>query len=120
MVRRLPLLEHDRRELQREAAEHIERFQKAARTYQALHPDMCSMDGSIEAWARVELQQPAGYGRLVEELLIKAGELVSRDVVLLARMREEARHWLALQERIRRIEGTIQTITPFAKRVRRA
>lgn len=120
MVRRLPLLEHDRRELKRKAAEHFERFQQAARAYQVHHPEARSIDGSIEAWARAELQQPAGYRRLVEEVLTKVGELLSRDIMLLARMREEARQWLMLQQRIRRIESTIQTITPFAKRVGRA
>lgn len=120
MVRRLPLLERDQRKLQREAADCLERFQIAARNYRTYHPEVGSMEDSIDAWARIEVEQPVEYRRLVQELLIKAGEILSPGAMLLVKMHKEAHRWLELHRRIRRIEDTIQTITPLAKRVGRA
>lgn len=119
MVRKLPLLKQERRELVHQSRECKEQFEVAAQAYKAHHPENDSSSYSIESWGRAEAGQPAVYGHLLQELLLKASRFLSRDALLLVRMREEARDWVAIQRKIQKIDGLILTITPFARQVGR-
>ncbi len=119
MVRKLPVLRNEQRDLREAIAERRERFQVFARLYVSHHPEKAETVGVIETWAAAEERQPEGYKALAKEALSKARRFLSEDAMILGNMREEAIQWLRLQRRLDLVEQRITSILPFAERVGR-